>query len=264
MKITSKIATVTLLALATNMSVFAMTRNDFDNGMAKGINYFNQGLYYEAKDEFQWFCDANWGSMNAGQQKYALDYLGGAKARIQKWEQSLKNPSGNDSLLMNYAAKIDKITNYDINVNYYNVRFMLADVTGDETNELLAIGLDQDGQMAQIEVFINTNGNVKSIMNSHCSGYSGGYVLPVKYDGNVYLTAFSYSSSTGFMKRLMRYQNYEWQTIFSSHIVYDKTGGNLSGYDVNGYSVSETEYYKFNNSIENSIIPVSDFNLQVK
>ena len=93
MKITSKIATVTLLALATNMSVFAMTRNDFDNGMAKGINYFNQGLYYEAKDEFQWFCDANWGSMNAGQPKYALDYLGGAKARIRKWEQSLQERS---------------------------------------------------------------------------------------------------------------------------------------------------------------------------
>lgn len=91
----SKIAIVTLLALTANMSVFAMTRNDFDNGMAKGINYFNQGLYYEAKDEFQWFCDANWGSMNEGQQKYALDYLDGTKARIQKWEQYLKNQSGN-------------------------------------------------------------------------------------------------------------------------------------------------------------------------
>ncbi len=70
------------------LSVSAMTTKDFDSGMAKGINYFNRGLYYEARDEFQWFCDANWGSMNSGQQNYALGYLDSSKQRIQKWEQS--------------------------------------------------------------------------------------------------------------------------------------------------------------------------------
>ena len=69
------------------ISSFAMSTVDFDNGMRKGIDYFNKGLYYEARDEFQWFCDANWGKMNTGQQKYALDYLGGAKEKIQEWER---------------------------------------------------------------------------------------------------------------------------------------------------------------------------------
>ena len=59
---------------------------EFDSGMAKGIWYFNKGMYYEAKDEFQWFCDYNWGKMNVGQQKYALDYLGATRGRIKEYE----------------------------------------------------------------------------------------------------------------------------------------------------------------------------------
>lgn len=64
-----------------------MTTQEFDNGMAKGIAYFNEGLYYEAKDELQWFCDANWGNMNSEQQKYALDYLDGTKSRIAQLQR---------------------------------------------------------------------------------------------------------------------------------------------------------------------------------
>lgn len=72
--------------LLSTISAFAMTTNEFDRGMAKGISYFNRGLYYESRDEFQWFCDYNWGAMNPGQQKYALDYLDAAKAKIWEWE----------------------------------------------------------------------------------------------------------------------------------------------------------------------------------
>ena len=72
--------------LSSTHMAFAMSTSTFDKGMAKGISYFNRGMYYEAKDEFQWFCDYNWGDMNYGQQQYALDYLDGTKARIQQLE----------------------------------------------------------------------------------------------------------------------------------------------------------------------------------
>lgn len=85
-KLKKVLALTAVLALSTS-SAYALTTNEFDAGMAKGINYFNQGLYYEARDEFQWFCDSNWGAMNPGQQQYALDYLDGAKRGIQNWEQ---------------------------------------------------------------------------------------------------------------------------------------------------------------------------------
>lgn len=69
----------------TNTTTFSTA--DFDLGMAKGIQYFNNGQYYEARDEFQWFCDDNWGKMNEGQQQYALDYLSNAKEKVAEIEK---------------------------------------------------------------------------------------------------------------------------------------------------------------------------------
>ena len=72
---------VVMLTVSLNATVFgsgsaqSLSTADFDLGMAKGIQYFNNGLYYEARDEFQLFCDDNWGRMNEGQQQYALGYL---------------------------------------------------------------------------------------------------------------------------------------------------------------------------------------------
>lgn len=78
--------------------VFAMPTSTFDKGMEKGISYFNRGMYYEAKDEFQWFCDYNWGAMNYGQQQYALDYLDGTKAKVQQLEnKNTSTPSKSSS-----------------------------------------------------------------------------------------------------------------------------------------------------------------------
>ena len=55
-------AALAAMAAMPTVSAFAMSTAEFDNGMRNGINYFNRGLYYEARDEFQWFCDYNWGN----------------------------------------------------------------------------------------------------------------------------------------------------------------------------------------------------------
>ena len=98
------------------VSAFAMSTAEFDNGMRNGINYFNQGLYYEARDEFQWFCDANWGNMNSGQQKYALDYLGAAKQKTALWEKIEKKKKAlTDFLNDGIYSYYDKIlTNFEV------------------------------------------------------------------------------------------------------------------------------------------------------
>lgn len=86
LKLLSSVAVSLTMIVSQVLPIFAMETSEFDTGMSKGIEYFNKGMYYEARDEFQWFCDANWGKMNAAQQKYALDYLGGSKQKIQEWE----------------------------------------------------------------------------------------------------------------------------------------------------------------------------------
>lgn len=86
-RIVTSLLTVVMLTVGLNTTAFgsgnaqSLSTADFDLGMAKGIQYFNNGQYYEARDEFQWFCDDNWGRMNDGQQQYALDYLGSAKIK---------------------------------------------------------------------------------------------------------------------------------------------------------------------------------------
>ena len=84
MNIKKYIAIIVAFIMMVSISpVSAMTTQVFDNGMKKGIGYFNEGKYKEAVKEFQWFCDNYWGSLNPEQQKYALDYLDGAKSMAQ-------------------------------------------------------------------------------------------------------------------------------------------------------------------------------------
>lgn len=91
---------------------------DFDLGMAKGVQYFNNGQYYEARDEFQWFCDANWGKMNDGQRKYALDYLGATKTKLREWEsRPIYDDYGN--IYKTYDDSIIPLFDYFAGKTYY-------------------------------------------------------------------------------------------------------------------------------------------------
>ena len=105
---------------------FAMTTQEFDEGMAKGINYFNQGLYYEAKDEFTWFKDYNYDRMNDGQQKYLDDYLSGTWTKIEQWEdfQNHPNITRNEALqiIMRYDSRCGDPVIIDEDDNYYYIR----------------------------------------------------------------------------------------------------------------------------------------------
>lgn len=88
-------------------SAFAMSTAEFERGMKKGIEYFNKNMYYEACDEFQWFCDFNWGKMNPGQQKYALDYLDGTKAKFSEYKYMYIYSNGVKSELV-HLSKFDE------------------------------------------------------------------------------------------------------------------------------------------------------------
>lgn len=77
--------------------VFApLTTEEFDAGMSKGIDYFNRGLYYEAKDEFQWLYNGKWNNMNEGQRQYLSDYLSGTRAKIAEMNPSTCNKEYKD------------------------------------------------------------------------------------------------------------------------------------------------------------------------
>ena len=68
----------------------------YESGIAKGIAYYNNGMYYEAIDEIQWFCDANWYNITEEQQNNALWYLNNAKSKLaDRIFESAKNNYNN-------------------------------------------------------------------------------------------------------------------------------------------------------------------------
>ena len=124
MKKKSVIALICAGILASQSAAFAMSTRDFDKGMAKGISYFNRGLYYEAKDEFTWFKDYNYSKMNSGQQKYLDDYLNGTWNRIYQWEEYVKNrvTSGAQAIQIiknNYIGAYDD-SRFAFRYNFYD------------------------------------------------------------------------------------------------------------------------------------------------
>ena len=120
MKKKSVIALICAGIFASQSAAFAMSTRDFDNGMAKGISYFNRGLYYEAKDEFTWFKDYNYNKMNSGQQKYLDDYLNGTWNRIQQWEDKQAQVNSGMPLYVQELKKSLGVPD-DLNVRYEEI-----------------------------------------------------------------------------------------------------------------------------------------------
>ena len=147
----------------------------------------------------------------------------------------------------------------DLDVWFNNVRFKLADISGDDVPELLAVGLDSDGNLSYIEIYYYDNGNIVRIINDHCQGYGGGMVYPITLNGRVYMCGESYSSSTGFFKNVIEYKNGEWTTAYSSYTDFNHYEGTIDGYVVNEERVSEAEYDEFNNRIYAGKLTAGDF-----
>lgn len=253
-----KIIIVAIAALSMlNISVFGMTTQEFDEGMKKGIDYFNQGLYYEAKDEFTWFRDYNYDRMNPGQQKYLDEYLYGAKWNAEQWENS---SASSKYKLKEYAKNhIWSIYNDDVNTAYANIKFLVADLTGDGAEDLLAVAFDGDNSPVQLEVYTVQNGNVVRIINDHWGAYNGGRLFASVYKGQTYLVGESFSSGTGFLLNLIQYNGAEWYTAHSCHAVYDWAANTWVGYNIDGNMVSEWEYYQFREDIYSNELAVHDF-----
>ena len=237
-----------------------LTTEEFDAGMSKGIDYFNRGLYYEAKDEFQWLYNGKWNNMNEGQRQYLSDYLSGTRAKIQQWESSYKNKSA----LINYAkenliplyTKSSYRDRFDV---YYDVRFLFADFTDDGVDELAAVGV-RDGELRYFKIFQYKDNNIKLIYEDHYGGYEQHWGFIARYNGKYFVAYDHASSSSGFLKVLGTLKESGWDKTYYSQCVYDwNNGGKLKGHVVNKNFVSESQYDNFYDIFCSTKVPIGDF-----
>lgn len=138
---------------------------------------------------------------------------------------------------------------------YTNIKYMFADVTGDDKNELLAVGIDDSGDLAYIEVYAENNGYVEKIFFDSISPSWHGYVTPVRYDGKIYLCS---TLGTGTRKSLLTYKNNKWIEMFNCDFSYEPATDE-STYKVNNKEVSEKMYTEFEKKLEESVLTSDNF-----
>lgn len=141
---------------------------------------------------------------------------------------------------------------------YTDIKYMFADVTGDEKNELLAAGIDDSGKISYIEVYAANNGCVEKIYSDHCQGSQGYFVVPVRYEGKIYLCNSSNSSSTGFRKSLLTYKDNRWIELYNCYNPYNQDTGEEK-YIVNGKSVTKEKYIETAERIEENALTSDNF-----
>ena len=177
-----------------------------------------------------------------------------------------------DSLLKSFARQMTSVTDEETGKVYKNLRFLIADLTDDGKNDLLAVGIDEYDNMGPFEVYENTGGNVIKLpytmrVNGTIYGpfgtdfyyHNGGCFVIGNYAGKVSLLFFGGGSKTGFSREIDKYVDGAWERTMISRIVYDwDNGGGISGYEVDGQYVSETEYDNVNQSIDEGLLTIDD------
>ena len=168
--------------------------------------------------------------------------------------------SGVADILMQYARDNLSVLyedDYTGQHTYTDVRYLLADVSGDDEPELLAAGIDENG-LRYLEIYKYENGAVIDIMKEYFGYAHGGAMNLAWYDGGVRVSYTSSSSGTGFLDRLMKYENGEWVDVYSSYVDIDNAG-TIKGYVVNGEYVSEEEIDKARENVSKNPVTLSDF-----
>ena len=202
-------------------SALAMETWEFEQGMAKGIEYFNKGMYYEACDEFQWFCDFNWGLMNVDQQQYALDYLDGTKAKIQQL-----NSNGQVAKVWNdmgwvYETYNDSRYYYgDGNSNYFSYKIPCFNINSPDSRTVNNI----------------INGDIHAVINDEYNSMKHGYSLYI-YSTDYFVQEHDDLVS---LVTVIDYDN-DYQE-YSAYTMDLKTGKRITNYDLinrTGYTQSQ-------------------------
>lgn len=175
---------------------------------------------------------------------------------------SYDNGSDTSDILWQYAKENLSVLyqdDYTGKRTYTDVRFLLADVSGDNEPELLAVGVN-DNYMGYLEIYRYENGSVVKILSDYFGAAQGRLMDLVRYNGGVRVYYEHTSSATGFRVMLMRYENGEWVEDYNSYQDIDLINGlKHNGYVVNGEYVSEETYNADKGNMANNTLTLSDF-----
>lgn len=167
-------------------------------------------------------------------------------------------------VLREYARTHDTlyVEERDYTHTYTDVRYKLTDMQYDGVPELIAVGMDEEGALGYVRVFVYVNNKISVVFDGACGAANGGFCYPIVYRGQPYLLAESISSSNGFNQFLYQYggAGEECDMIHSSLQIFPNDWkGRETGFLVDDTYVSEDEFKAYRQEIENGYMNPDDF-----
>lgn len=162
----------------------------------------------------------------------------------------------NDAQLIDYAKNVTSMfrepDGFVGAMEYDTVKYMLADISGDGKNELLAVGgyVDYGGgdeAYYYMEVFENDNGKINKIYSADTGGYSGresGFAL---YNNDIYIYEAHYQL---FYTLLLQYKNGNWEEQHKIEQINDWIGEEPTVYKFDGVEIDWDTYMSYEDIIK--------------
>lgn len=148
--------------------------------------------------------------------------------------------------------------------NYYDVRYMLSDITNDDIPELWAFGFNGDGAAIVLGIYGYENGAIKRLYYEYMGGAFGVAVSVVYYAERHYIMEELYSSGSGFERNVYDFEGGEKHSLYNSRMIYDLETGEVGAYSVNGDIVSAETYNAFVQGLDRAVVSVESMGGMLK
>lgn len=169
----------------------------------------------------------------------------------------------NEYQLLKYAAI--NLRNFTVKdeageTSYENskVNFKLLDITGDNKNELVVMGINDEGNLDHFQIYTNRGGDIKCIEENRCSFYISSIGGIAYYKDKYYVYYESFSAADEFVQYLRRYDSDEgiWKDYEKSYIMRD---GEKQIYYLNDKKVEKDEYNQHHTALSKTLLGTGDF-----
>ncbi len=138
------------------------------------------------------------------------------------------------------------------------VNFKMLDITGDNKNELVVMGINDEGNLDHFQIYTNNGGDIKCIEENRCGFYISSIGGISYYKDKYYIYYESFGAADEFVQYLRRFDSEtdEWKDYEKSYIMRD---GENQIYYLKDKKVEKSEYDQHHLMLSKTLLGTGDF-----